>query len=177
MLKSGSLSALIKQRLKPRAFMVVLVKPSKSSTSESLTLHPNLDVDETLKSLEASSVIGVESNKKTRYILVLQSLGFHISRATNGQQALDAIQHDKFDCILMDQEMPVMDGTSATIEIRKLDRDSTANIPIIGVTANVRATQQIAMLDAGMDNIIHKPYRTNDLFEKINQLLLFRSKR
>jgi CheY-like chemotaxis protein len=77
----------------------------------------------------------------------------------------------------MDQEMPVMDGMSATMAIRNFGRDCTSNIPILGVTANVRATQQIEMLDAGMDDIIHKPYRTNDLFEKINQLLILRTKK
>jgi CheY-like chemotaxis protein len=121
----------------------------------------------------------VEDNIINRQIVSrkLQSLGFHISEATNGQEALDAVRREEFDCILMDQEMPVMDGMSATTAIRNLGRDCASNIPILGVTANVRATQQIEMLDAGMDDIIHKPYRTNDLFEKINQLLILRSKK
>ncbi|KAJ6097268.1 hypothetical protein N7499_001642 [Penicillium canescens] len=167
------------------------VNLDEPSASEHQILHPNLDDDGASKSPEVSGTIGVKSDTKMRHILVvedniinrqivsrkLQSLGFHISEATNGQEALDAVRREEFDCILMDQEMPVMDGMSATMAIRNISRDCASNIPILGVTANVRATQQIEMLDAGMDDIIHKPYRTNDLFEKINQLLILRPKK
>jgi signal transduction histidine kinase/ActR/RegA family two-component response regulator len=165
-------------------------QPDEPSASERQILQP--DLDESTKSPGASEPIGVKSDtKENRNVLVvedniinrqivsrkLQSLGYHVSEATNGQEALDAVQHDKFDCILMDQEMPIMDGKSATMAIRNLGRDSTANTPILGVTANMRATQQRELLDAGMNDIIHKPYRTNDLFEKINQLIILRSKK
>jgi CheY-like chemotaxis protein len=73
--------------------------------------------------------------------------------------------------------MPVMDEKSASMAIRNLGRDSTANIAILGVTANVKTTQQIEIMDAGMDDFIHKPYPTNYLFEKINQLIILRSKK
>lgn len=165
-------------------------KPDEPSASDRQILQP--DLDEPTKSPGASELIGVKSDRKeNRHVLVvedniinrqivsrkLQSLGYHVSEATNGQEALDAVQRDEFDCILMDQEMPIMDGNSATMAIRNLGRNSTANTPILGVTANVRATQQIEMLDAGVNDIIHKPYRTNDLFEKINQLIILRSKK
>ncbi|CAI7592501.1 unnamed protein product [Penicillium glandicola] len=164
-------------------------KSNEPSASEHKILPVDPNVDITPKSPEMSGAIGGKSGTKPRHVLVvedniinrqivsrkLQSLGFHTSQATNGQEALDAVQHEEFDCILMDQEMPVMDGTSATMAIHDLDH--AADTPILGVTANVRATQQKEMLDAGMDDIIHKPYRTNDLFEKINQLLVLRSKK
>ncbi|KAJ5283440.1 hypothetical protein N7505_001420 [Penicillium chrysogenum] len=165
-------------------------KPNEPSASEREILHDDPDVDRTSKGPKVSVVIGGKPDTKLRHVLVvednminrqivsrkLQSLGFHISEATNGQGALDAVRREEFDCILMDQEMPVMDGMPATMAICSIGRDCTANIPILGVTANVRASQQIGMLDAGMDDIIHKPYRTNDLLEKMNQLLILRSK-
>ena len=98
-------------------------------------------------------------------------MGFQILEASNGQEALDVAQNDTLDCILMDQEMPVMDGISATKRIRELENDSDAHIPIVGVTANVRMAQQAEMLDAGMDDIIHKPYRTDEIVAKISQLV------
>jgi signal transduction histidine kinase/CheY-like chemotaxis protein len=167
-------------------------KPDEPTASDRQIPHHDLDVDESTNRPGASEPIGEKLNaKKYRHILIvednvinrqivsrkLHSLGYNVSEATNGQEALRAVQRDEFDCILMDQEMPVMDGRSATMAIRNLGRDSTANTPILGVTANVRATQQIEMLNAGMDDIIHKPYRTNDLFEKINQLIILRSKK
>lgn len=168
------------------------IERDKPSANDRENLHADIDVDEASGSSGVPDSIGEKSDAtKTRHVLVvedniinrqivsrkLQSLGFHISEATNGQEALEAVQRDEFDCILMDQEMPVMDGKSATIAIRNLGRESTTKMPILGVTANVRATQQIEMLDAGMDDIIHKPYRTNDLFEKINQLIVLRSRK
>ncbi|KAJ5135315.1 uncharacterized protein N7515_004593 [Penicillium bovifimosum] len=118
-------------------------------------------------------ILVVEDNDINRQILIrkLQSLGFHVTEAINGREALDALQHEDFDCVLMDQEMPVMDGISATKAIRDSEKHM-AHVPVLGVTANARAAQQTEMLDAGMDDIIHKPYRTNDLFEKINQLIV-----
>ena len=69
----------------------------------------------------------------------------------------------------MDQRMKIMDEMSAAMAIHNLGRDSTANIAILGITVDVRTAQPVDMLNAGMDDIIHKPYRTNDLFEKMNQ--------
>jgi len=118
-------------------------------------------------------ILLVEDNDINRRIISrkLKSLGFQISEASNGQEALKIAQHSEFSCILMDQDMPVMDGNSATRAIRDLERDSGRHIPILGVTANVRAEQQAEMLEAGMDGIILKPYKTSDMFEKINYLI------
>jgi CheY-like chemotaxis protein len=118
-------------------------------------------------------ILVVEDNVINRKIISrkLEGLSYHVSEATNGREALKAVQCSYFDCILMDQEMPEMDGISATKAIQKLERNGGEHVPILGVTANVRAAQQTEMLEAGMDDIIHKPYRTNALFEKINQLI------
>jgi CheY-like chemotaxis protein len=101
----------------------------------------------------------------------LCSLGFEIIEANNGQEALDAYQNSSLDCILMDQEMPVINGNSATRRIRELEKESDTHIPILGMTANVRAAQISEMLEAGMDDIINKPFRTEEIVAKINQFL------
>ncbi|OQD78065.1 hypothetical protein PENANT_c092G01627 [Penicillium antarcticum] len=123
-------------------------KPDEPFASDRPNLHPPLDVWEpnpiafgtTAMSYDEGSrhILVVEDNIINRQIVCrkLRSLGFHVSEAPNGQKALEAVQHDRIDCILMDQEMPILDGKSATMAIRNLGRDSTANIPIIGVTAN-----------------------------------------
>jgi signal transduction histidine kinase/ActR/RegA family two-component response regulator len=118
-------------------------------------------------------ILLVEDNDINRRIISrrLKSLGFQISEAGDGQEALNIAQRNELSCILMDQEMPVMDGNSATRAIRNLEKDGGGHIPILGVTANVRAEQQAEMLEAGMDDVILKPYRTNDIFEKINRLI------
>ncbi|OJJ56688.1 hypothetical protein ASPSYDRAFT_91937 [Aspergillus sydowii CBS 593.65] len=114
-------------------------------------------------------ILFVEDNIINQRVLSrkLKIAGFEVTTANNGHEALDAWKRDTFDCILMDQEMPLMDGISATREIRALENDKGSRIPILGVTANVRQDQQADMLDAGMDGIVHKPYKMLDLCDKI----------
>ncbi|KAJ5776694.1 uncharacterized protein N7511_001705 [Penicillium nucicola] len=118
-------------------------------------------------------ILVVEDNIINRRILSrkLRSLGFQIMEASNGLEALNTFQNSKLDCILMDQEMPVMDGNTATKRIRELENENDTHIPILGVTANVRAAQRSEMLEAGMDDIIHKPYHTEEIVAKISQFV------
>ncbi|KAF2253673.1 putative histidine kinase HHK12p [Trematosphaeria pertusa] len=128
----------------------------------------------------------VEDNLINQKVLrrQLQAKGFEVFIANNGQEAIDAVAErgklapDKagdrnyFDCILMDQEMPIKDGNAATIEIRELQaRGEAGRSPILGVSANVREAQTKSMLEAGMDAIISKPYKVDDLVKKIQSLL------
>ncbi|CAI7631542.1 unnamed protein product [Penicillium glandicola] len=119
-------------------------------------------------------ILLVEDNIINRRIMSrkLNTLGFDISEASNGKEAVDANKNTPFDCILMDQQMPVMDGNCATRAIRDIEKESGGHVPILGVTANVRDEQQKEMADAGMDDIIHKPYGTHTLVEKINHMIL-----
>ncbi|KAJ5202922.1 hypothetical protein N7449_005001 [Penicillium cf. viridicatum] len=118
-------------------------------------------------------ILVVEDNIINRRILSrkLRSLGFQIMEANNGLEALNTFQNSRLDCILMDQEMPVMDGNAATKRIRELENGTDTHIPILGVTANVRAAQRSEMLEAGMDDIIHKPYHTEEIVAKISQFV------
>lgn len=120
---------------------------------------------------ESQRILFVEDNIINQRVLSrkLKIAGFEVTTANNGQEALHAWKHDSFDCILMDQEMPVMDGNSAAREIRALEKDKGTYTPILGVTANVRQNQQADMLDAGMDGVIQKPYKMQDLCDKIRQ--------
>ncbi|KAI1829267.1 hypothetical protein DTO027I6_10018 [Penicillium roqueforti] len=118
-------------------------------------------------------ILVVEDNIINRSILSrkLCSLGFEIIEANNGQEALNAYQNSSLDCILMDQEMPVINGNAATRRIRELEKESDTHIPILGMTANVRAAQISEMLEAGMDDIIKKPFRGEEIVATISQFL------
>ncbi|KAK1062870.1 hypothetical protein LTR74_009950 [Friedmanniomyces endolithicus] len=111
----------------------------------------------------------------------LTAKGFEVTTANNGREAVDAVveaskhsngeKKSAFDIILMDQEMPVLDGNAATRELRELaDKGEVERIPILGVTANVRAAQQDEMVNAGMDDVISKPYKVDDLIRKIDEV-------
>jgi len=142
---------------------------------------------------EAPKILLVEDNIINQRILrrKLESKGFYVKTANNGREAIDAVhkisssasgrlEHsspqeqlaDIFDVILMDQEMPVLDGNSATKIIRELERDrNVRRIPILGVTANVRDAQKADMISAGMDDVVNKPYGIDEMVEKIGALI------
>ncbi|RHZ63626.1 putative sensor histidine kinase/response regulator [Aspergillus thermomutatus] len=148
------------------------VSPTADTPENSPTeTRPNQEND---SKSDGHHILLVEDNIINQRILSrkLQCLGFSVTEASHGREALDAVKNDHFDCILMDQAMPVMDGNSATKAIRELEKEEMAGYtPVLGVTANVRAEQQEEMLQSGMDDVIHKPYRMCELTEKIEQLI------
>ncbi|KAJ5138762.1 CheY-like superfamily [Penicillium bovifimosum] len=141
---------------------------TRRKSSESLR-----DRDMKKRSVGRQRVLLVEDNLINRRIISrrLDALGYEISEACNGREAVDANNQATFDCILMDQQMPVMDGSCATKAIRDSEKRDGGHVPILGVTANVRQAHQEEMLGAGMDDIIHKPYSTHELVDKINSLI------
>jgi signal transduction histidine kinase/DNA-binding response OmpR family regulator len=88
--------------------------------------------------------------------MVLGARGHHIVFAHDGAAAVETVQREPFDMILMDVQMPVMDGVEATRRIRALPGD-VRHIPIIGLTANVMSQEQARYLQAGMDECLMKP--------------------
>ncbi|OCL02426.1 two component histidine kinase 1 [Glonium stellatum] len=129
------------------------------------------------------TILLVEDNLINQKVLrrQLQSRGFIVYVASNGQEAIEAVKakgkerdnkQNYFDCILMDQEMPIKDGNTATKEIREIQKRGEAGYgPILGVSANVREAQTNSMVDAGMDEVINKPFKVDELVERIEKLL------
>src|SRR4029077_413031 len=117
-------------------------------------------------------VLVVEDQPLNREVGIgmLTSLGLEVETAHHGQQALDIIQSRSFDAILMDCEMPVMDGFSATRALRARE-SSGSRIPIIALTADVTSTGRAACLAAGMDDHLAKPFRREALHAILSQWL------
>lgn len=101
----------------------------------------------------------------------LAHLGCHTTTAVNGQEALDAIREDKFDLILMDVQMPIMDGLTATKEIRKLEVNNAGSIPIIATTAGVMGDEIDKCFAAGMNDYISKPIYLERLAQVLDEYL------
>ncbi|WP_307722084.1 response regulator [Duganella callida] len=91
---------------------------------------------------------------------MLEGLGLDVSRASNGEEALHSVQADDFDVVLMDCQMPVMDGFAATSEIRRHEqqRGRARSLPIIAITANALQGDRESCLAAGMDDYLSKPF-------------------
>jgi PAS domain S-box-containing protein len=112
----------------------------------------------------------VEDNSMNRFIAKhsLNYLGLETIEAENGQIATEILASQKFDIILMDIQMPVMDGVEATIYIRKVLKIDT---PIIALTANAFKHDIDLYLKSGMNDFITKPYYENDFFYKVEHVL------
>ena len=91
--------------------------------------------------------------------------------AENGERAVELVQYGNFDIILMDLQMPVMDGFDATIEIRKMADPSKANLPIIALTASALFDVKEKVYESGMNDYVGKPFKPAELMEKIHNLL------
>ena len=120
-------------------------------------------------------ILLVEDNELNQKfaIAVIRKLGHELDIASNGRIGVDLYKSKSFDLILMDIQMPEMNGIEATQAIRKLEADNGkgAHIPIIAVTAFAMEQDKRNCMDAGMDDFIAKPYKPFELEQKINQFL------
>ncbi|MFD0748703.1 ATP-binding protein [Mucilaginibacter calamicampi] len=91
--------------------------------------------------------------------------------AENGERAVEFVQYGNFDIILMDLQMPVMNGFDAAIEIRKMADPKKANIPIIALTASALFDIKERVYNSGMNAYVSKPFKPDDLYEKILNLV------
>ena len=144
------------------------------------------DVAETLKDARSvgdgdidyseKRILLVEDNEINREIamMILSQYGFMLETAENGELAVNKVSISEpgyYDLILMDIQMPVMDGYAATSAIRSLKDESLSAIPIIAMTANAFKEDEIAARDAGMQGHIAKPLDVNKMIQTINSVL------
>jgi PAS domain S-box-containing protein len=104
-------------------------------------------------------------------IRLLEKRGHTVVLAGTGKEALSTLKKQMFDVVLMDIQMPEMDGLKATIAIREGERMSGNHIPIIAMTANAMAGDKEHCFEAGMDGYLAKPLKAQDLFATIESLL------
>jgi CheY-like chemotaxis protein len=102
---------------------------------------------------------------------VLERRGHAVTVARNGRAALAALERQAPDLVLMDVQMPEMDGFEATAAIRKGELRTGSHIPIIAMTAHAMAGDRERCLAAGMDGYLAKPIRADDLFSEVEQVL------
>jgi CheY-like chemotaxis protein/HPt (histidine-containing phosphotransfer) domain-containing protein/anti-sigma regulatory factor (Ser/Thr protein kinase) len=112
--------------------------------------------------LKNKKILLVEDNEMNRLVAttVLSNYGVLISEVENGQEAVEAMRKSNYDIILMDMQMPVMDGLEATRHIRK---EGHINIPIIALTANAITGESDKCRDAGMNDFVSKPFEEEQL--------------
>jgi CheY-like chemotaxis protein len=105
-------------------------------------------------------------------VRLLEKRGHEVAVAGNGKAALEALQAQEFDVILMDVQMPEMDGLQATAAIRKGEIKNGKHIPIIAMTAHAMTGDKERCLEAGMDDYITKPIRPEQLVDMVERYSL-----
>jgi CheY-like chemotaxis protein len=134
---------------------------------ESRPKHSGAKNAQNYEILRGTRLLLVEDNEVNQKVAlgILGAGGISVDIAGNGAEAISKIQENNFEIILMDMQMPVMDGLTATRKIRELEK--YADLPIIAMTANAMAEHRNQCIDAGMNDFISKPFNPADLFQTI----------
>jgi CheY-like chemotaxis protein len=137
------------------------------------TLIKGLSKEKRKKELKELNILIVEDNPINLRItqLMLEPLVRRIEVARNGKEALDMFGTSRYDLILMDVQMPVMNGLVAADKIRGLEMSTQEHVPIIAITANAMLGDKEQCLAVGMDDYISKPIEPDLLIEKISALV------
>ena len=140
------------------------------------TVEENKEDDESIPDFRGKKILLVEDNELNREIAVeiLQEAGFSMETAEDGVAAVEKMRHaaaGTYDLVLMDVQMPKMDGYEATREIRKLSDPEKASIPIIAMTANAFAEDRQKAFEAGMDGYLAKPIDISKMLEMLKGFL------
>lgn len=164
------------------AYLVKPVRPSdlldtimaiKGATVSDRKLSEPI-TDQTLPEFRPKyNILLAEDNPINQKVAVhlLEKKGHKVTVAENGQQVLDKLAQEEFDIILMDVQMPIMNGFEVTQKIRELEKESGKHIPIVAMTAHAMKGDREKCLEAGMDDYVSKPLYPKELYEAIERAI------
>ncbi len=154
---------------------VVLTKPAKySEIAAAIRRFRRVGTSDTsvrasAKTERSLHVLLADDSPVNREVAVglLELKGHRVTAAENGQEAVEACRQETFDVVLMDLEMPGMDGLEATMAIRREEEGSGLHVPILAMTSHSIPGVRDRCLNAGMDGFVNKPIQPNELFAKL----------
>jgi CheY-like chemotaxis protein len=135
---------------------------------------------------EATAILLVEDNKISQKVAtaMLDKLGYRVEAVDNGRLALEAVERGRYRLVLMDIQMPEMDGLEATRRIREAEaagrlrcRSALGHLPIVAMTAHALESDRQLCLESGMDDVITKPVKRQVLSDTLNRVLAGQSAR
>jgi CheY-like chemotaxis protein len=171
-------------------FAAVLTKPVRQSRlynvlMEAFSVEARVEVEEPEAHAESASAPAIEAGTNGRLrillaednainqklaILLLEKKGWHVTAVSDGKKALQALESESFDLILMDVQMPKMGGFEATKAIREKENGTGAHIPIVAMTAHAMKGDKEKCLKAGMDDYVAKPINAKELYATVERI-------
>ena len=144
----------------------------KKGEEDDLPLAVNKDTVDSV-SLKGMKIILVEDNRLNQFLVksLMEKREIECDIANNGKEGLELIEQNDYDLVLMDIQMPIMDGIECTRKIRSDMPKGKRRIPIIALTANALKGDNEIYINAGMDDYVSKPFDANVLFAKIKRLV------
>jgi signal transduction histidine kinase/CheY-like chemotaxis protein len=125
------------------------------------------------ESLHKLRILLAEDNAVNQRVAVglLEKRGHQVCVAANGAEALEALRRHRFDLVLMDIQMPVMDGVETVTRIRELERSCGSHLPVIALTAHAMKEDEAHCIAAGMDGYVSKPINPDELFAVMDKVI------
>ncbi len=153
------------------SFTLLLELGSRLSTNN--TSEKEADSSLSRSELKGKKILLAEDNKINQMVAtkILNKWQIEVTIANDGLEALELIENEDFDAVLMDINMPNMDGYEATREIRKLSDEKKNSIPVIALTASAFSSVEDAVIQAGMNYHVGKPFKPEELFQRIKKAL------
>jgi CheY-like chemotaxis protein len=165
----GVATYLIKPIRQPELHQAILAALDQPLLSKEGPVERRLAVDER----QACQVLVAEDNVINQKVVtrLLEKRGYHVTIAEDGHAALRLLQARQFDLVLMDVQMPNLDGLEATRLVREKERETGRHMPIIATTAHALKGDEERCYTAGMDAYLTKPLRADELFAVIESYL------
>ncbi len=176
-LENHGIQAFVTKPVTPPSLLRMMISVLKNQeTSKEMQIDERSTVQRQQHNLSGARVLVVEDNSTNQMIMLelLAQIGIAAVCAGDGQEAVGLVSSSPFDLILMDLQMPIMDGYEATRQIRQMK--SAAELPIFAVTAHAMAKDRERCLAMGMNGHVSKPVHPNELYATLAQWIKPRSK-
>jgi PAS domain S-box-containing protein len=151
----------------------IKVKEFMDTLNEALEFSERPVLTDTAGKQRPLQILLAEDNAANRRLATihLEAWGHHVTAVNHGEDALAAVKIHHFDLVLMDMQMPRMNGLAAAAAIRQGEQNTGRRVPIIALTANAMATHRESCLKAGMDNFVTKPIRYPELLAAMQKVV------